>query len=834
MPASSSTRQQQGAAHSQAAPQPDNPGGVHVKIKTRDSTSATRRAAVRQAGLDIGQLNQVTVGQVRVSTTRNPNVQPLRTSLKRAEFHPLSAAATAIDPPLSHQSAYVDSASAPAIQPRTLKLFSSQLPQQQLSPISEVAHASFSSSGFSRDAGYEGGSDDGCSIPDSALYTLSPPPSLHTGHVSRVSGDSGQTSSRSAASIQLHALSPVQRQAAPVYDACNGDTMIQNMAAIIADPAPMQVRHFHSLYCVITLHLSCIVQRLPSSNVFSGPLVELTDPPACEMSPQNSMQSQERGREQPLSQLAAAAQELRHEDLFSSSVLPQSPAVVQYPLQRASLELNRSSVEAAAQDDDIYCLLDNLSSASSSGSDRNDSSASFMRVGNAGVMLSAAGQGASSIMRAIDALKDGSRQTSTVQLHTRAPEAGNGLPFAGLIDAASGDFKLAAGTSSSHFVRNSSSDAINSQLPRLYPTTGPEMQIKRFWDKKKGCWCQRWVQAASLGSERQATLTAAPRKKNGVSFTVDTNLSPGGLDSCGSSGSGSKYRCVDSAPPSATSASSPQFVLASAASSKAENLSSSPSFKEDRKDGHTGQGDSSLHSGILFLGHDAKSIAASASAPHMWRSWGSAAVRVHARHGVSASCLYREIRAHAENLDDALHNLAESCSIWHHGYSVLLSRCAAACQRLHILRILRVLFNVWKRAVNVRTFTLKAARQRALQLPKLKHLVQSWRLLCLSSRVCASVASMFTTRLAPSLSSPCPLFVFLIPHAQAQASSVIQIPAINFQSLLPAAQCSIVNDDNSLDVCIRAAACSWQRYAIGGGGRCKLVRSRVLFVPVCS
>ena len=117
----------------------------------------------------------------------------------------------------------------------------------------------FSSSGFSRDAGYEGGSDDGCSIPDSELYTLSPPPSLHTGHVSRVSGDSDQTSSRSAASIQLHARSPVQRQAAPVYNACNGDTMIQNMAAIIADPAPMQVRQFASMLSYIFMYQSSML-----------------------------------------------------------------------------------------------------------------------------------------------------------------------------------------------------------------------------------------------------------------------------------------------------------------------------------------------------------------------------------------------------------------------------------------------------------------------------------------------------------------------------------------------------------------------------------------------
>jgi hypothetical protein len=46
-------------------------------------------------------------------------------------------------------------------------------------------------------------------------------------------------------------------------------------------------------------------------------------------------------------------------------------------------------------------------------------------------------------------------------------------------------------------------------------------------------------------------------------------------------------------------------------------------------------------------------------------------VRVHARHAVSASCLFCEIRAHAENFDEALHHLAKSFSVRQHMYSAL-------------------------------------------------------------------------------------------------------------------------------------------------------------------
>ena len=536
-------------------------------------------------------------------------------------------------------------------------------------------------------------------------------------------------------------------------------------------------------FCVCVCPIfSCIAQRLPSSSLYTGSLPDPTDA-ASHMSPPKPLQPQRRSQalqSQHASSPSSSStvdQELRHEDLFTCDPPPRAAAALQSPLQPAALDQKGSAAEAAAHDDDFYYLLDNLSSCSSSDSERDggNSSASFMRVGNAGAMLTAAGQGASSIMRAIDALKDGSRQPSALQLHTRPPEAGNGLPFAGLIDAASGEFRLAAGTPSSHFVRNSPSDAINAQLPRLYPVSAPELRIKRFWDKKKGCWCQRWAPAAAASSERPPTFASA-KKKNGVSFTVDTshaanaatNMSPG-LDTGGSGGSGSKYRYVDSSLSATTSASSPTLhvgiVSASAVTSKAAQQpfarsSTSPSFTNERVEAAAGQGNSSLHSGISFLGHDAKSIAASASAPHLWRSWGAAAVRVHARHAVSASCLYREIRAHAENLDEALHHLAESCSVWQHGYSVLQLRCAATCQRLHVLRLLRVLFNVWKRAVSVRTFTLRAARQRALRLPKLKQLVHSWRLLCISSRVCASVATMFTTRLAPRHADSAFLFAF--------------------------------------------------------------------------
>ncbi len=434
-------------------------------------------------------------------------------------------------------------------------------------------------------------------------------------------------------------------------------------------------------------------------------------------------------RQQPSHQHATPPQNLVDRNRISSEPLPQSPSATPFNLLRAPSYLN-SSATGPAQSHDVYHLLENYSSSPSSDSDpdnlSDNISASFMRVGNAGAALTAAGQGASSIMRAIDALKHGSRQRATVKLHTRTPEAGNGLPFAGLIDAATGTFKFAPGTSSSHFVRNSPSDAINAQLPRLYAFSAPEMHIKRFWDPKKGRWCQRWSPTAS---ERQSPFTENSRKKS-VSFVVNTNLSPS--DSDAFSGSGSKYRYVDSASSDAINSSS---------SSKRHNEEPVPPTESSST--------SAFHSGISFLGHDAQSMAASATAPHMWRAWGAAAVRVHAQHAVSASCLYREIRAHAETLDEALHHLAESCSVWHHGYTVLQARCASTSLQLYIFRALRVMFNLWKKAVNVRTFTLRTARQRALQLPRIKQLFQYWRLVCLSSRVRHSVAGMFNTRFTP-------------------------------------------------------------------------------------
>ena len=436
--------------------------------------------------------------------------------------------------------------------------------------------------------------------------------------------------------------------------------------------------------------------------------------------------------------------EFLHKDRVRSEILPQCAEMGQRSFNRDLSDPSISSAEAATPTDDVYFMLDNMyTSSSSSDSDPEMPSASFMKSSSAGAMLTAAGQGASSIMRAIDALKDGARQSSTVQLHTRTPEAGNGLPFAGLIDAATGKFRFAPGTSSSHFVRHCVSDAINAQLPRLYPVTSPEMQIKRFWDQKKGRWCQRWV---LVGSETKAAVTTTSKKQNGVALSIDSNLAPSDTDTF--SGSGRKYRYEESAPANATKFLSPPKHSASVAAPKATNLSANPVIQHDREDGTHVQGSnaSSLYSGISYLGHDARSMAASATAPHMWRSWGAAAVRVHARHAVSASCLYREIRAHAENLDEALHHLAESCSVWHHGYSVLQSRCAFTTQKLHMLRNLRVVFNYWKHVVNVCTFTIRAARQRALQIPKLKQLFHSWRLFCLSSRVCMAIASMFTIR----------------------------------------------------------------------------------------
>ena len=255
MPVPSNTRQQQGIADSQTAPQPD------VKIKTRDSTSASRRAAVRQSGgHDAGYGSKIAAaGQMRTSNSLNPHVQPLR-SPKHAELRTSGAAAAANDSLSPLQSPSADSCSTVAIQPRALKAFSSL---QQLSPISEVGHASLSSSGFSRDAvGCDGGSDDG-SAHDSALYTLSPLLSLQTGQALAVSDNADQIVSRSAASMQLQSSSPVQRQAQPVFDACNGDTLILNMHALIAEPAPMLVLPRHSFLRVFVPFFHALRSAFP-------------------------------------------------------------------------------------------------------------------------------------------------------------------------------------------------------------------------------------------------------------------------------------------------------------------------------------------------------------------------------------------------------------------------------------------------------------------------------------------------------------------------------------------------------------------------------------------
>jgi hypothetical protein len=418
--------------------------------------------------------------------------------------------------------------------------------------------------------------------------------------------------------------------------------------------------------------------------------------------------------------------------------------LAQYPTDHHFTPSGRtlSSPEAAPRPHDPYYLLDEPSS-SSCDDDCDELPSNSIQPVDVEAVCATSRKGISSIVRAVDALKDGSRH-SNVQLHSRTPQAGNGLPFAGLIDATTGKFRFAPGTSSNHFVRNSLSDSINAQLPRLYPVSAPEMQIKRFWHEKKGCWLQSWVAAAG---ERQSTFVTAAKKKNAVSFTVNTNLSPRDSDAFSGSGSGSKYR-VDSAVASPTDVSSPQHLTVSSSASKAVAPSASEIKQHDQEDEllRRGNNASSFNSGITFLGHDAKSIAASATAPHMWRSWGAAAVRAHARHAVSASSLYREICAHAENLDEALHHLAESCSVWRHGFSVLKLHCAFANQKWHVLRWLRVILNVWKHAVHVHTFTLRAARQRALRLPKISRLFHSWRLVCLSSRVRASVAGAFTIR----------------------------------------------------------------------------------------
>ena len=256
------------------APQPDRAAEAGVKIKTRDSTSINRRAAVKQSCYhDPGpRLKTGAVSQQRPLDTPEAAPQQLRASTKHPDFHLSSAeAADGYSHLFNHGATEGQTA---VIQPRTTKLVASQMMQQHLSPISEVANASFSSGSLSRDVIYEGCSDDGSDVPNSAVRTMSPLESEQA--LARSRHDHSLASS--ASNLPLQVPSPVQRQASPVFDAFNGDTLIQNMDDLIADPAPMQVSnsfafvcdniHFIILYSA-SFPMRCIVAHIRSAEMVS-------------------------------------------------------------------------------------------------------------------------------------------------------------------------------------------------------------------------------------------------------------------------------------------------------------------------------------------------------------------------------------------------------------------------------------------------------------------------------------------------------------------------------------------------------------------------------------
>lgn len=214
---------QTNAAASVAAPQPDRAGDVHVRIKTRDPTSASRRAAVKQSS---GPGAHGKVGAA--CTPRGSNAAegagqwlPVRTRHEHDDGATLSSEATASYLPFTQQGSSPDSS---AHHSRTFSLFSSLLPQQHLSPINEtdLTNASLSSERVPREIGYDGCSDDSINGHVSALHALSP-------GVRRVDH------------VPLQPVSPVQGEVAAALDAHNRDSVIQNMDELIADAAPMHV-----------------------------------------------------------------------------------------------------------------------------------------------------------------------------------------------------------------------------------------------------------------------------------------------------------------------------------------------------------------------------------------------------------------------------------------------------------------------------------------------------------------------------------------------------------------------------------------------------------------
>jgi hypothetical protein len=220
-----SGRQQLNEA-SQMAPRLEKACDV-VKIKTRDATSASRRAVVKQSvGQSVRQLSNVgDAPRLLHSRTAEVSMQPPRAS----EDH----SAVGLAPTALNSRGCSSSDRLEVAEPRAAKLFSSQI-FQCLSPVEEVENAS---SSFSVDCEC----DEGGNFPDSTLYTLSPLAGQDTAPT-RVFAGAHHAVSSSPKNMALQTASPVSRQAPPVFDAVTGSTLIQNMDLIIADAAPMQVR----------------------------------------------------------------------------------------------------------------------------------------------------------------------------------------------------------------------------------------------------------------------------------------------------------------------------------------------------------------------------------------------------------------------------------------------------------------------------------------------------------------------------------------------------------------------------------------------------------------
>ena len=200
-------------------PQPDT-----VRIKTRDPTSVSRRAAVKQSVRDPGRNVQVNVSQSRASSTLESKARPTRASPKRSDAHDLSAEDSATRSGSFYRDSPADCAA--ATHPRSVQHMASLLHPQQLSPISEASNVSVLSSGFPRDSAGDGSSDDG--------NVLTPLASQH--------GAPARAFAHPVANSSPCPVSPVQQQAAPLVDAHSGGTIIENIYDLIADSAPMQVR----------------------------------------------------------------------------------------------------------------------------------------------------------------------------------------------------------------------------------------------------------------------------------------------------------------------------------------------------------------------------------------------------------------------------------------------------------------------------------------------------------------------------------------------------------------------------------------------------------------